>query len=80
VAKDRSIDDYVQRISDHRPVLIRLSLAEATTPTSAGATGSELDRLLDEMIAAQSGVSRAPVRRSRDRSRDPQTRVVMPSR
>jgi V8-like Glu-specific endopeptidase len=36
VARDREFPDYVQRVSDHRPVLVRLSLKSAAPEAAAG--------------------------------------------
>lgn len=51
VAKDRSVQNYAQRLSDHRPVLVRLHLSNpfelqnATTPLDL-----DIDRLLRQAI------------------------------
>lgn len=60
VAKDRSMDDYVGRISDHRPILVRFSLAEQGTPAPASATPGDLDALIADLLRNQAGGDPAP--------------------
>ncbi len=59
VAADRSFPDYVQRISDHRPIVARFSRGEATegdgasdTPSATPGLPPELRRALDELVRA----------------------------
>jgi N-acetylmuramoyl-L-alanine amidase/endonuclease/exonuclease/phosphatase family metal-dependent hydrolase len=51
VAKERSVDDYVKRISDHRPILIRISLAQGQSRASAAMGEADIDSLIDELLA-----------------------------
>lgn len=47
VAKDKSVDGYAQKLSDHRPVLVRLSLTDGRVREPATAdVDSEIARLL----------------------------------
>ena len=55
VAADRTIPSYVARVSDHRPVLVRLSLREAHEEAAARLPRS----LADEMRRLFAGSSRA---------------------
>ena len=64
VAKDRSVDAFVRNISDHRPVLLRISLAD-TTRAETTATDSELDAFIDRM--ARERPDRRPVKSRRGR-------------
>ncbi len=59
VAKERTVDDFVRRISDHRPVLLRISLVERASCARAAAVDADLDALIDRMNAEQTPKSRA---------------------
>jgi hypothetical protein len=54
VAKDKSVQNYANRLSDHRPVLVRLSLTEGVT---AETREESIDDQIDELLKAgrQSG-------------------------
>lgn len=62
VAADHSMPDYVSRISDHRPVLARLSLGRGeAAPRRSGRPAplpNDLQRALDELDQAKSHVAR----------------------
>lgn len=47
VAKDKSVDKYVDRVSDHRPVLLRISLQE----TAGAAQPVDLDEVANALMA-----------------------------
>jgi hypothetical protein len=51
VAKDRSMSDFVDRVSDHRPIAMRLSLGR--THGSALPEVGDLDALIEELLAQQ---------------------------
>ncbi|WP_085027891.1 trypsin-like peptidase domain-containing protein [Ensifer aridi] len=51
VAKDRSLSDFVDRVSDHRPIAMRLSLGR--THGSAIPEVGDLDALIEELLAQQ---------------------------
>jgi N-acetylmuramoyl-L-alanine amidase/endonuclease/exonuclease/phosphatase family metal-dependent hydrolase len=53
VAKERSVDDYVKRISDHRPVLVRISLAEERRRTTVAASETDVDSYIDKLLARE---------------------------
>jgi endonuclease/exonuclease/phosphatase family metal-dependent hydrolase len=55
VAKDKSVQNYANRLSDHRPVLVRLSLA--TERVTAEAREESIDDQIDALLKAgrQSG-------------------------
>ncbi|HRD78933.1 MAG TPA: hypothetical protein PK264_23830, partial [Hyphomicrobiaceae bacterium] len=47
VAKEKSVDNYARKLSDHRPVLVRLSLGEPQQHE----THEDLDALADKLMA-----------------------------
>ena len=53
VAKERSVDDYVKRISDHRPVLVRLSLTQERGRAAVAARETDVDALIDKLLAKE---------------------------
>jgi hypothetical protein len=58
VAADHSIPDYVSKISDHRPVLARLSLGRGEAAPRRGVVPKDLRRALDDLDQAKSRVAR----------------------
>lgn len=48
VAKDHSVDSFVKHISDHRPVLVRLSFPDEAR-SQFTATDDELDAMIDQL-------------------------------
>lgn len=48
VAKDKSVDSYAAKLSDHRPVLVRLSLSKRSKQREAAA---DIDTEIDNLIA-----------------------------
>jgi N-acetylmuramoyl-L-alanine amidase len=69
VAKERSIDDYVKRISDHRPVLLRLSLAAESTETGYSLTDEEIDAQIEGILRKE-----APIRTTSRTSGKPRSK------
>jgi hypothetical protein len=63
VAADHSIPDYVSKISDHRPVLARLSLGRGEATSRRSGRPAPLPRglrsALDELDQAKSGASKS---------------------
>ncbi|MGE3541788.1 MAG: DUF2272 domain-containing protein [Candidatus Tectimicrobiota bacterium] len=52
VAKDKTIDNYARKLSDHRPVLVRLSLGERPSePPPAGNIDEQIESLLKSASA-----------------------------
>jgi hypothetical protein len=63
VAKERTVDDFVKRVSDHRPVLLRISLVQTTRGERAADADMDLDSLIASMAAEQ-----VPPKKSRTRT------------
>lgn len=59
VAKERTIDGFVERISDHRPVLARLSLATGRTAVPLAGDDAGIEALVDRLFTRH-GLARAP--------------------
>ncbi|OHV80397.1 hypothetical protein LCM4579_22710 [Ensifer sp. LCM 4579] len=55
VARDRSISDFVDRVSDHRPIAMRLSLGRIDRPVAPEI--GDLDALIDDLVARQKATS-----------------------
>lgn len=51
IAKDRSMSDFIDNVSDHRPIAMRLSLAKSGLPTMPAT--ADLDGLIDAMLVNQ---------------------------
>ena len=49
VAKEKSVDNYARKLSDHRPVLMRLSLM-ALADADRGGTADTIDREIEELL------------------------------
>lgn len=64
VAKEKSVDGYVNKLSDHRPVLIRLALTSSASKAKRRETDDDLDALADEM-AGIAGLEKRPRRHDR---------------
>lgn len=64
VAKDHTVDAFVKHISDHRPVLVRLSLADKDRIEET-ATDRDLDALINRMIGERRDKGYAKSRRAR---------------
>jgi len=60
VAADHSIPDYVSKISDHRPVLARLSLGRGEAAPRPTPLPKDLQRALRDLDQAKSGKSYKP--------------------
>jgi endonuclease/exonuclease/phosphatase family metal-dependent hydrolase len=69
VAKERTVDEFVKKVSDHRPVLLRISLLDAGTAATVADEDVDLDQLIDR-LAAEQGRAR-PARPSRSREQAP---------
>ncbi|MBA4033731.1 MAG: hypothetical protein C0480_03865 [Bradyrhizobium sp.] len=61
VAKERSLDKYVRQVSDHRPVVLRISLSE---PKGTGElNAADLRRMVEQITAGQRGATSTRRRR-----------------
>jgi hypothetical protein len=61
VAKERSLDKFVRQVSDHRPIVLRVSLAE---PRGTGqVSDADLRRMVDMITAERKGTASARRRR-----------------
>jgi hypothetical protein len=49
VATDRSVDKFVQRVSDHRPIVMRVSLGDAPVPPRERDVGEVADAIIRQM-------------------------------
>lgn len=56
IAKERSIDKYVSRVSDYRPVVMRISLGEDVATSIDSSIKEEVDRLLGRTRSDDRGV------------------------
>ena len=68
VAKERSIDDYIRRISDHRPVLLRISLNTPSSQTARAVADQDIDALIERLRRStdeNSAAARAPRKQRR---------------
>lgn len=50
VAKERTIDEFVKRVSDHRPALLRISLGLRTREAAVADTPTDLDEIIDSLL------------------------------
>jgi trypsin-like peptidase len=55
VAKERSIDKYVSRVSDHRPIVMRISLGESAAPSAGDDIQQELAAILGRLSSYPPG-------------------------
>lgn len=62
VAKEKSLDKFVKQVSDHRPILLRLSLADNA---SAGRSDDEVKRLVDQITTTRRRPGSASANRKR---------------
>ena len=63
------MDEYVERISDHRPVLVRISLAP-TTAAAVGTADTDIDALIADLLQdTDRAADAARPRRGRSRGR-----------
>lgn len=69
VAKERTVDQFVQKVSDHRPVLIRVSLAGREEAARAAVGNVDLDQLIDRLVAEQADGAGRPAQRPARRHR-----------
>jgi hypothetical protein len=72
VAADREIPDYVRRLSDHRPVLVRLSLLDRQAeerPAQRKKARSPQDAAIEELRKALRGGAAAPAGKKRRKPR-----------
>lgn len=53
VAKERNVDDFVRRVSDHRPALLRISLADRAVARAATTPSTDVDELIEQMLREQ---------------------------
>jgi N-acetyl-anhydromuramyl-L-alanine amidase AmpD/lysozyme family protein/endonuclease/exonuclease/phosphatase family metal-dependent hydrolase len=62
VAKDKSVDNYARKLSDHRPVLVRIALAghQAAAITAAEDVDNEITRLLNATPRERKTPNRQP--------------------
>src|SRR5206468_1421154 len=62
VAKDKSVDNYARKLSDHRPVLVRIALAgrQAAAITAAEDVDNEITRLLNATPRERKTPNRPP--------------------
>ncbi|CAL8979735.1 hypothetical protein RHODGE_RHODGE_03450 [Rhodoplanes serenus] len=51
VARERSVDGFVANVSDHRPVLVRLSLGNVAATTEVDLSDRGLDTMIDRWLA-----------------------------
>lgn len=58
VAKEKSVDKYAQKLSDHRPVLVRLSLGKSSEP--APTNSQDLDAEIARLLRNGSGPASRP--------------------
>jgi endonuclease/exonuclease/phosphatase family metal-dependent hydrolase len=58
VAKERTVDDFVKKVSDHRPVLLRISLSDQEEPRQGEEADADIDTLIEQMLTNQTSVSK----------------------
>ncbi|MGI6855244.1 trypsin-like peptidase domain-containing protein [Mesorhizobium sp. 1B3] len=51
VAKDRSMSDFIDNISDHRPIAMRLSLSKRDRPVTTEV--GDIDAIIDKLLASE---------------------------
>ena len=56
VAKDKSVDNYAAKLSDHRPVLVRLALRNRPKDRESA---TDIDSQIERLLAEQTGTGRS---------------------